>query len=146
MSMVEVIGRYSNLSEQGERLQDLLEMVPSGHPAANSQTKPRRQQRRLSQDQVAELIASYGVGVPINDLAVQFQVHRSTVFDHVHRAGTRRRYPALAPLDVEKAAELYRAGQSLRAIGIHFGVHASTVGQYLVRAGIKLHDCQGRER
>jgi hypothetical protein len=25
--MVEVIGQYSNLSEQGERLQDLLEMV-----------------------------------------------------------------------------------------------------------------------
>ena len=121
-------------------------MVPSGHPKATSQTKSRRRQRRLSQDQVAELIASYRVGVLINDLAVQFQIHRSTVLDHVNRAGTRRRYPALEPPEVEEAAQLYRAGQSLRVIGIHFGVHASTVGQYLVRSGIRLRDCQGRER
>jgi DNA-binding CsgD family transcriptional regulator len=117
-------------------------MVPSGHPEAIPRTL--RRQRRLSPEQVDELIASYQVGVPINDLAAQFEIHRSTVLDHVNRAGTRRRYPALEVRDVEEAAELYRTGQSLRNIGIHFGIHASTVRQYLVRAGIKLRDCQGR--
>ena len=106
----------------------------------------RRKQRRLLLEQVNELIAAYRAGVPINDLAAQFEIHRSTVLDHVNRAGTRRRYPALGLRDVEEAAELYRTGQSLRTIGIHFGVHASTVRQYLVRAGNTLRDCQGRAR
>jgi site-specific DNA recombinase len=141
---VDLLGAYSNHSEQGERLRGLLKMVPSGPPEAVPRTI--RRQRRLSQEQVHELIDSYRLGICVNDLAAQFEIHRSTVFDHVNRAGIRRRYPAIGPREVEEAAELYRTGQSLRAIGIHFGVHASTVGQYLVRAGIKLRDCQGRER
>jgi hypothetical protein len=32
--MVEMLGRYSHLCEQGERLDDLLEMVPEGSPEA----------------------------------------------------------------------------------------------------------------
>jgi DNA-binding CsgD family transcriptional regulator len=99
----------------------------------------------MSPKRVHELIAAYKTGVPINELARQFEIHRSTVLAHVNRAGTRRRYPALGRPEVKEAAELYQSGQSLRTIGVRFGVHASTVGQYLVRAGIKLRDCQGRE-
>jgi hypothetical protein len=101
--------------------------------------------RHLADDNAGFPQSSYRVGAPVNDLADRFEIHRSTVLDHVNRAGATRRYPALGLREVEEAAELYRTGQSLRTIGIHFAVHASTVGQYLVRAGIKLRDCQGRE-
>jgi DNA invertase Pin-like site-specific DNA recombinase len=106
----------------------------------------RRKQRRLPLEQVHELIAGYEAGVPINTLAAPFEIHRSTVLDHVTRTGTHRRYPALDRRQLGQAVQLYRAGRSLRHIGIRFGVHASTVGRYLTQAGLKLRDCQGRER
>jgi hypothetical protein len=53
-------------------------------------------------DQVLELNAAYRAGVPINALAVQLQIHRSTVLDHVTRTGTRRRYPALVPVEIRR--------------------------------------------
>jgi hypothetical protein len=36
--LVEVAGRYSNLCDQGERIQDLLEMVPAGPKRAKVRT------------------------------------------------------------------------------------------------------------
>jgi IS30 family transposase len=98
----------------------------------------RRRQRRLSVEQVRNLVHAYQTGVAVNRLAADFGVHRSTVLDHVHRAGTRRRYPALDGHQVEEAAHLRRLGKSFRDIGNHLGVHASTVRQYLRRAGFTL--------
>ena len=152
---VEVTGQQSNLSVKArlnrlhewithsEQVVRALKGITDRPPGASSL---RRRQHRISPKQVHELIAAYKMGVPINELARQFVIHRSTVLDHVNRAGTKRRYPALGRLEVEEASQLYRAGKSLREVGKHFGVHASTVGQYLVRAGIKLRDCQGRGR
>jgi transposase len=154
-AQVEVTGQQSNHSVKA-RLERLLQWnTRSDQGVFHSQNttesdsgaiQTRRKQRRLPLEQVNELVVGYQAGVSINELARQFEIHRSTVLDHVNRAGTKRRYPALGPPEVTEAAELYRAGQSLRAIGIHFGVHASTVGRYLTQAGIKLRDYQGRER
>lgn len=147
---VEVTGQQSNHSVKARlaRLHTSITQPDQRIHVRSDRTRDavRQKQRRLSPSQVRELIVAYGNAVPINTLATQFQIHRSTVLDHVSRASTRRRYPALRPSDVEEAAELYRAGQALRTIGVLFGVHASTVGQYLIRAGLQLRDCQGRER
>ena len=107
----------------------------SGTPIETSQ--PRKRQRRLSPEQVRALVAAYGAGVAINELARRFKVHRATVLDHLNRSGSKRRYPALDQSQVAEAVNLYRAGKSFRDVGIALGVHASTVRQILLRAGIQ---------
>ena len=139
------MGRYLNPSEQGERIRQVLEMDPSGPSRAVLRT-PKRVFRRLEPAKVVELIRAYDEGVPVNDLAAQFNLHRSTVLEHLNRAAPKRRYPAMDQAQVEEAAQLYQAGKSLRDVGIHFGVHASTVSRNLTGAGVPLRDCHRRDR
>jgi hypothetical protein len=143
--MVEVMGRYSNSCEQGERLRELLEMAPSGPPKSISRTI-KQVQRRLRPDEVGELITNYQAGIPINDLAARFGIHRHTVLEQVKRLGLRRRYPSLGPDEVERAAQLYRSGQSLAVVGEQLGWHASTVRHSLLKVGVQMRDSQGRAR
>ena len=131
------------LTRENESITSVERPSPEPQPALNS---PKRVCRRLDPAKVLELIAAYGTGLGINDLAVRFKIHRSTVLEHLNRSETPRRYPALDPGQVEEAAQLYRAGQSLRAIGVHFGRHASTVRMALIRAGVRLRDRNGWER
>jgi hypothetical protein len=55
---VKVAGRYSNLCDQGERIQDLLENVPEGVADVNPRT-PKQVQRRLKPGEVGELASGY---------------------------------------------------------------------------------------
>jgi hypothetical protein len=142
---VEVMGRYLNHSDQGERLRDLLEMVPSGSQTAKTRTK-KQVCRRLRPAEIEELLAGYKAGVPIKALVAQFKIDRSTVTNYVKRAGVRLRLPALLPKEIEEASRLYRSGQSLRQVGSHFGVRDTTIRTALLRAGVQMRDCQGRER
>jgi hypothetical protein len=143
---VEVTGQQSNqvkgrldplhksliTCDQGACAAEALLAAPTTAPPR------RRRQRRLSVAQVRNLVHAYETGVSINRLAADFEVHRSTVLDHVHRAGTRRRYLALDGHQVQEAAHLRRLGKSFSDIGNDLGVPASTVRQYLSRAGLTL--------
>jgi len=130
--LVEVMGRYSNHADPGERLRVLVEMVPSG-PLEVELRKAKQVQRRLRTAEVEELVANYQAG-------------RNTIMGHVNRAGVRRHNPALLPEEITEATQLYRSGRSLAAVGGHFGVNASTVRTALLRVGVAMRGCQGRER
>jgi hypothetical protein len=67
-AMVEVLGRYSNLRDQGERIQDLLEMIPESPKQAEVRTR-RQVQRRLRTDQVDDLVSRYQNGTKVGELA-----------------------------------------------------------------------------
>jgi IS30 family transposase len=96
---------------------------------------------------VAELTSACESGAAINDLAEQFEIHRSTVLEHLNRSEPRRRrYPALDESEVEVAVQLYATGLSLRNVGIALGVHASTVRLSLRRAGVPLRQRNGWNR
>jgi len=148
-SPVEVSGQLSNheTPSQIAQLQAVVLEQRTGclAPPIASEPTLRRRQRRLSAAQVEELAAAYRAGAPVNDLAAQFRIHRSTVLDHLNRSDTPRRYPALDSCQVEEAARFYEAGQSLRAIGIHFGRHASTVRLALIKAGVHTRGRNGRD-
>jgi hypothetical protein len=143
--LVEVMGRYSNHADPGERLRVLVEMVPSG-PLEVELRKAKQVQRRLRTAEVEELVANYQAGGKVNDLAAHYQVNRNTIMGHVNRAGVRRHNPALLPEEITEATQLYRSGRSLAAVGGHFGVNASTVRTALLRVGVAMRGCQGRER
>jgi DNA invertase Pin-like site-specific DNA recombinase len=144
---VEVLGRYINLGDQGERIQTLVEIVPKGPKPAKVRTIRPRRVHPLTAEQIHELISAYEAGAPVSDLAKRFHIHRSTVFDHLNRQERRPgRYPALDTEAVDEAVGLYQSGMSLREVGLVVGVHADTVRRALIRVGITMRDSQGRER
>jgi transposase-like protein len=48
-------------------------------------------QTRLSPTDIERLVARYRTGTPINDLAAEFEIHRTTVMKHIERGGAPRR-------------------------------------------------------
>lgn len=134
---MEVLGRYSKLSKQGERISELLRMVPEGPVGGVARTK-RQVQRRLTAGELEEFSTAHRTGSSIRDLAQYFEINRTTVHAHVDALGLPRRYPRLTSADVKEAAEIYRAGRSLAVIGEHFGVAGDTVALALRRAGVEI--------
>ena len=54
-------------------------------------SRPRQKQRRLNETEVRELVEAYVAGATIAGLAKQWNIHRTTVMDHLDRAGIKRR-------------------------------------------------------
>jgi hypothetical protein len=139
------MGRYLNPSDQGERLHDLVQMVPSRPKTVNSRT-PKAIYRRLRPEQVEQLVVGYKTGSTVYQLAEQFRINRGTVSRLLEREGVPRRGHPLSPTQVGQATELYAAGLSLVNVGKRLGCDGSTVHLALRRAGVRMRDCQGRER
>jgi len=97
-------------------------------------------------EELEALLGGYERGAPINELADQFAIHRSTVLDHLNRSFARRRYPVLDDKGVEVAKRLYGSGLSLRDVGTALEVHASTVRSALLNAGVQMRDRHRRSR
>jgi hypothetical protein len=91
--------------------------------------------RRLTPDEVEELLALHATGVMINDLAVLFGISRTTVMSHLDRSGVERR-AGVIERHLTEAAELYSTGWSLANVGRHFNVDAGTVWRAFRRAGV----------
>jgi len=144
-SLVEVIARLSNSSDLGKRVQKVLE-IPASVAFRTKTRTPRRAQRRLTDQQLKELLTGYEQGRPIDELAAQFGIHRSTVLDHLNRSHAPRRYPALDEDRIKLAIERYQDGLSLRDVGITLGVHASTIRQALLQNRIPIRDQHRQER
>ncbi|HMQ25177.1 MAG TPA: helix-turn-helix domain-containing protein [Acidimicrobiales bacterium] len=114
---------------------------------AASADRPRKEvQRRLTSDQVADLVRRYQDGETAELLATAFQIHRTTVTGHLQRNGIQRRgggRRVLAADDVQVAVELYETGQSLASIGRQFDVHHTTVARELQQAGVEIRPRRG---
>ncbi len=96
---------------------------------------------------MTELVAAYRQGVPVEELAAAFQVHRTTVIGHVRRHGVpKRERRALRGEDVGRAIQLYAEGRSADWVAAQFGVAASTVRRALKEAGIALRPGGGGGR
>ena len=139
---MEVMGRYSNPCDQGERLRELLEMAPSGPPQPISRTR-RQVQRRLREPEIKAVLASYLAGATVYELADQHGIHRHTVSEILERHGVVRRYQKLSVELVETASVLYQGGLSLTKIGVQLGLSAETVRQALMRAGLQIRSRRG---
>jgi hypothetical protein len=139
---VEVLGRYSNLCDQGERIQNLLGMVPGGSSETGFRTA-RHVQRRLNIDEVDDLVRRYRAGAKVGELAANFGVHRDTVSEILDRQGIARRQKGLAPELLSELIALYRSGSSLATIGAKMSVDPGTVALALRRAGTPLRPRRG---
>jgi hypothetical protein len=138
---VELIGRYSNLCDQGERIRDLVAMAPSGPKLA--QAEHRQLQNRLTADQVEHLVTAYVSGATVKNLVEEFKVHRVTVFSLLDRAGVPRRSRRLSSEEIESAKRLYESGLSLALVGETLGWNADTIRRALINAGVSVRARRG---
>src|SRR5438105_1280711 len=90
----------TRLSHPRESLEVVLAMAVAGQiwgPEARSDAvdllrRPWKRHRRLGGGELSELLAGYRAGVPVNDLADTFAIHRNTVLGLARRAGVAQRY------------------------------------------------------
>ena len=92
-------------------------------------------QTRLSASNHAELLAGYADGVPVQELAARFQVHRGTVTKLVRQAGLGVRRPAVPEPVRQEAVRLYADGLTLVEVGEQLGINDKTVRLLVIEAG-----------
>ena len=103
-------------------------------------TEPRssiRRQARLTQLEVAELIAQYLAGATSRQLAGRWGMNRHTVTEHLRRSGVLR-YQGLSEGQVAEACRLYLAGWSLARIAAALSCAPHTVRSALLREGVTM--------
>jgi DNA-directed RNA polymerase specialized sigma24 family protein len=92
----------------------------------------------MNPDEIDDLAEAYKAGTPINVLADEFEIDRSTVLKHLQGMDIPRRYPALDPEQCQEVCRLYVAGLDSSEIGQLFDVSADTVLRALRRGGIEI--------
>jgi len=127
-------GRYSNLCDQGERIQDLLRIVPEGSPEVNLRT-PKQVQHRLSPNEIDNLVRLYRTGARVDELAAHFYIHRNTVSEILNRQGVPRRRQGIPSELLSEVVSAYVAGSSLAVLGSQLSVDPATVSRTLRHAG-----------
>ena len=138
--MVALSGRYSNpfgdRSTEGAATND----DPPDH-------RQRQTQRRLTDDQVDDLVSRYEGGSTMPELVAEFRVHRTTVSGLLHKRGVETRVldRRMTDDDVHLAASLYESGESLAKIGKRFGVYDTTVLREFRKAGVPTRPRRGAQ-
>jgi hypothetical protein len=102
--------------------------------------------RKLTRDELCELVAGYKAGATVYELAEQFKIHRVTVSDHLHRQGTCLRGGGLSDEHIVQAADLYRSGWSIAKLGPRFNVDPTTVWRALRANGVEMRKPYERAR
>ena len=139
---VEVMGRYSNLSDQGNRIEWVLQSTPSGPKRIVSGTN-KQVQRRLLPAQIDDLVAAYQSGATLRELSRQFRVHRASVSIVRDRQSVPRRYRMVEGARLEQVVRDYREGKSIISIANELEVAGDTVRKALTRAGVELRPRPG---
>lgn len=145
-AMVEVLRTYSNLRGGGNTALTLIEdarrcQQPRQTPTGNRNRKTLQERvKRLSEAETAALIEAYKQGATVYELGRRFGIHRTTVSEHLHRAGVPTRAVRLVVLsdeDRERAVDAARAGMSVRRIATLVGATERVVARTLDDAGVE---------
>ena len=113
------------------------------HPPKPTRRPRVQTQRRLSADQIAELIAAYRSGKTMKELASEFGIHRTTVSSHLTEHGVSVRRGGLDQDQTAEAVRLYEQGWSSGRLSEKFGVSADTVLTVLRRARVSIRPRRG---
>ena len=87
----------------------------------------RQSQTRLSVSNRAEMLDGYAAGVPVRELATQFNVHRGTVREIARQAGLAARQPELHDAIRQDAAQFYANGLTLAQVATQLGISNEAV-------------------
>jgi hypothetical protein len=137
-TVVEVVGRYSNIS------QPLLSGQSISAPQVTIRQKliqapdPRVHalDRRLSSETLQQLVGDYQAGVSANQLAVRYQLSRGSVRRLLRESGVPRRYQAMTDAEVDQAVELYQSSLTISQVAAKIDRPWSTVQTALTRRSV----------
>ncbi|WP_348981987.1 helix-turn-helix domain-containing protein [Brachybacterium epidermidis] len=139
MTLIRRILRGSRRSvsrPEGQPIQDVRGPVARNSP---------RPQTRLSVPNRAALAEQYAKGVPVDELARRFGVHRATVHRLAAQAGVSSRRRGLDEPGRRDAARLYEQGMTLEEVAAELGVGDETVRSAVVACGGTIRS-RGRRR
>jgi len=133
-------GGSSNF-DAADRLRRLAQELPALLRRRLHRTKTKKHwqmQRRLKPEQIKRLMAEYEAGDNMLHLAKRWRLHRTTVSDHLRRAGVPVRHRGIPVERLDEVVSLYYEGWSCLRIAKYFGCNAETVRQALIRSGTTL--------
>ena len=137
--LVELTRQSSKFEAQVRGLSAGLAHLLDGPKHTAARTGPASPvQRRLTADQTAELAAEYRAGTNMKQLALRWEVHRTTVAGHLRRAGVELRRQGLSPEQISETVRLYSEGWSCRLLSERFSCDDETVRQRLLSQGVEL--------
>jgi DNA-directed RNA polymerase specialized sigma24 family protein len=133
---MELVGAYSPLFGTSAELADLRKWIEQSQVRRDArQVRRQKIPRRLSSEQISELIQEYREGLTVYELAARFGIHRETASGVLEREGVPRRRKPLSSSQTKMASVLYGEGWSLARMGAELGCDPSTVWRTLVKIG-----------
>ena len=122
----------------------------TGTPHTTDSRGPLREnssqsQTRLSASNREELLGGYAEGVPVQELARRFNIHRATVREIARRAGHPSRAPEHSQQLRSEAARLYAEGFTLSQVAVQLGIGDEAVRSAVVANGGTIRP-KGRRR
>jgi hypothetical protein len=112
------------------------------HTRASLPRRPRP--RKLSADEVTEVVAAYLAGGRVVELAARFGIRRQRVSELLARESVTLRPVGLKPGDIASAVRLYQDGWSVARLGAQFGVDGTTVWRALKAGGVVMRSPNDR--
>ncbi len=142
---MEVLGRYSNHADQGDRINEALATAPEVAKPHTPRTK-KRVRRRLSNADIADLADGYKSGATTYELADRFGIYRDRVSLILEQQAIPRRMRSLSDNQIQQAAALYKTGLSVEKVAKEIGCGQGTIWKELRSAGVQLRPRPGWDR
>ena len=91
------------------------------------------------------MLADYVSGHSVSKISNSYDLHRTTVLEHLKRNGVdrRRHVRKLTNDQVQEASVLYATGISLVDVAAHFDVNEGTIRREFAKAGIAVRPRRG---
>ncbi|MGW5376429.1 helix-turn-helix domain-containing protein [Nocardia sp. NPDC003999] len=117
-----------------------IEAAPPRRPRAtgSSVIRPRRLDRRLSADTIAEVVEAYRGGASTNQLCEQYGVSKGGLLKILQGHGVQRRNQPMTEEEIDWAVRLYGEGQSLNAVARSLSKAKGSVWKALQSRGIEM--------
>lgn len=111
-------------------LRDLQKLTDDGPKAGIRPPGRKRQiQNRLTQGVVDAIVSDYEDGLSVNDVADKYDIHRTTVMNHLKRrkVKTRRSVRKLTDRQVKEAISAHKLGEPIAVLAEGLGVDPETL-------------------
>jgi hypothetical protein len=142
-SLVEAIGRNSNLGHHRKKWADLRRRILNSPPRPASGGTPPRSKRILGATDVDDIVKNYDSGETTQQIGAHFGISKSRVATVLREQGITIRRQGITEEQVKEAATFYAAGRSLEWIGARYNVSHTTVATALRRQEIQLRPRPG---
>ncbi len=137
IALVGLLRAYWNRGDEAKAFRKLLKILDQS-PRQDNSVRTRRA-RQLSKSETQQLLADYGSGMLVREIAAKFGIHRITVTNLVNVAGAPVRFRGLEPRAIKEASRLYKEeGWSLARLAKRYDVTPMTVRHYLLKGNVKM--------